>query len=480
MVGHEHFDELARGLATNRLSRRQILTGLGAGLLASFAEQFLPRQMREAVAAQTSPRCDSPEVADCIDDAADDLKSGIKRCHFSLLACLKGGGYGCVLSETGYLGCLDNAREDFIRKVQKVCARKGACQVGQLCCNGSCVDQDRNNCGACGRICPTGAVCKSGQFGLGKCVCPSGTSECGDTCCPTGRCCGSICCPNDQECCNGSCKDTKGDDPQNCGSCGNVCPSGKCELGVCQDPGCDQPCGQCETCEAVPDSVGGTIFACVPIPDAKPCGDACISCPEGQAPDANCECQPECQVTCNAPQVLNPDTCQCECPISCPEGQVPDANCECHECPSGLTYCGGECVDTLSDPNNCGSCGHVCPGNKICGSNGTWGGPGYCTCPDGRQVPCSEDSPLCCETYTHDDFGNTSGKSCCRADGSGFCCPQGQACAGMGTANPVCCTVGADHFCWTPDGTGGMCCPKCEGVYNRCNTPTGLGCLPCP
>ena len=30
------------------------------------------------------------------------------------------------------------------------------------------------------------------------------------------------------------------------------------------------------------------------------------------------------------------------------------------KCPPGQTNCGGRCVDTTKDPNNCGMCGIVC------------------------------------------------------------------------------------------------------------------------
>jgi hypothetical protein len=33
-------------------------------------------------------------------------------------------------------------------------------------------------------------------------------------------------------------------------------------------------------------------------------------------------------------------------------------------CDGGLTSCGGQCVDTKTDPNNCGGCGDVCSGGK--------------------------------------------------------------------------------------------------------------------
>jgi hypothetical protein len=32
-------------------------------------------------------------------------------------------------------------------------------------------------------------------------------------------------------------------------------------------------------------------------------------------------------------------------------------------CSGGRTSCGGQCVDTQKDPNNCGACGVVCAQN---------------------------------------------------------------------------------------------------------------------
>lgn len=48
-------------------------------------------------------------------------------------------------------------------------------------------------------------------------------------------------------------------------------------------------------------------------------------------------------------------------------------------CPSGKTACGGVCVDTSTDPNNCGGCGQVCTSPNTCGGGGT---PGVCGCTD--------------------------------------------------------------------------------------------------
>ena len=55
----------------------------------------------------------------------------------------------------------------------------------------------------------------------------------------------------------------------------------------------------------------------------------------------------------------------------------------CNPCSEGETQCGGECVDTFSDPNNCGSCGHQCSEGESCSE-------GYCSlfCDDNGLTPC--------------------------------------------------------------------------------------------
>jgi hypothetical protein len=46
----------------------------------------------------------------------------------------------------------------------------------------------------------------------------------------------------------------------------------------------------------------------------------------------------------------------------------------CGECAPGLTWCGGYCADLSSDQNNCGGCGNVCDPNwEVCSG-------GYCYC----------------------------------------------------------------------------------------------------
>ncbi len=172
------------------------------------------------------------------------------------------------------------------------------------------------------------------------------------------------------------------------------------------------------------------------------------------------------------------------------------------KCPPGLTDCGGKCVDTKKDPNNCGTCGTKCQ-SGLCVN-------GLC-CPVGA-VDCHNSccSFTCCNnvcTNTQSDVNNCGscghvcppGDSCvngtcvCKSGVvcNGVCCKPGQKCIG-GQCVTVCqnnvCTGGAcpfisngcdnNPFCYcykVPDGTGG-CGPSipCAGAQ-PCST-----CADCP
>jgi hypothetical protein len=128
------------------------------------------------------------------------------------------------------------------------------CDAGLTDCGGVCayLSTDRNNCGACGNVCPQGdAECHEGVCAVS---CFPGQSNCDGYCvniedndlhcgacynaCPAGtRCIGTTCevgCAPAELNCNGVCANTQYDQ-NHCGACGNVCEQpGVCVEGECR------------------------------------------------------------------------------------------------------------------------------------------------------------------------------------------------------------------------------------------------------
>jgi len=115
-----------------------------------------------------------------------------------------------------------------------------------------------------------------------------------------------------------------------------------------------------------------------------------------------CPASGQCIPACGTFEVLNPDTCVCECtPASvacgsgcCAPGQIccagvctaPCGTSGC--CPTGQTCCGTTCRNLSNDPTNCGFCGRICP-QPFTACQG-----GNCVCPP-AQV-CGFSASGCC------------------------------------------------------------------------------------
>ena len=108
-----------------------------------------------------------------------------------------------------------------------VCANSacgfGSCNQGYDDCNHKPADGcetmiavDANNCGVCGKICPSIAngtrACANGACGVG--ACSQGYADC------NGKA-------------GDGCEVNTDSDPANCGSCGVACPKGNCTAGAC-------------------------------------------------------------------------------------------------------------------------------------------------------------------------------------------------------------------------------------------------------
>jgi hypothetical protein len=86
------------------------------------------------------------------------------------------------------------------------------CEPNEICCSGQCVtlDDDHNNCGACGHQCIPPTVCSSSICCIHDVGSPCSASQpcCGIGICQNGACCapsGQGCNQNPANCCSGQC-----------------------------------------------------------------------------------------------------------------------------------------------------------------------------------------------------------------------------------------------------------------------------------
>jgi hypothetical protein len=128
-------------------------------------------------------------------------------------------------------------------------------------------------------------------------------------------------------------------------------------------------------------------------------------------------------------------------------------------CPPGLKLCQGKCVNTRTDPKNCGVCGTVCV-SGLC-VNGLCCPPGTITCNNSCCDGTCLNGTTCCPT------GQTCGTTCCPAGqvclNGTTCCPTKQACgttccpAGMICQNRQCVVPPCPSGCFNPCNQSGTC-----------------------
>jgi uncharacterized repeat protein (TIGR01451 family) len=303
--------------------------------------------------------------------------------------------------------CINPSSDDQYCGATGACGAGGAgspgaqCQAGEVCnagscsvscpgseinCGGRCVDSssDQHHCGAT-------AGCGANDAGSAGAQCPSGQV------CASGQC--SVSCPGNEINCNGACVDptannkycgaTAGCGTGDAGSAGTNCSTyGE----VCTPTGCQVTCS------------GGELN----------CAGICV---DPKTSLLYCAATPGCGVgglgsaghTCATGGFCNGFTCKC---------------------PGSETVCGaapGLCTDTGTDPQNCGTCGHACGAannaTAACGG-GTCGlvcNPGFLDC-DGKLTNG-------CEINGQTDANNcgTCGHQCPGACAGGTCIGVGDA-----------------------------------------------------
>jgi hypothetical protein len=277
----------------------------------------------------------------------------------------------------------------------------GQCSAGLSPCSGKCVDlqTDQENCGACGFSVPYGETCRNGQFSGSSGQNKNGSSPAPSVTTSTTAAGMQGSCPSGQISCSGTCRDIRNDNG-NCGSCGNICPSGQnCQNSRCVLPGTSAPVVSTSAPITITPELScsyGEIpcgSSCINVfSDKKNCGVCGRACGGGEA-CVNARCGPACTK-------------------------------------SGTSLCGDTCVDLDTDMNNCGSCGTECK-TFLPNAKGSLCANGKCIVSQCKTDydDCNEILSDGCEIYLRTDASNCG--SC------GTKCPSGQVCYNKKCSKPI-------------------------------------------
>lgn len=204
-------------------------------------------------------------------------------------------------------------------KLGEECTVGADCKKGLFCCNGSCVDPNSDvlNCGACSNACGHAHAAPHCSMGVCSLTCASGYGDCdGDP--KTG--------------CESDLKATAA----HCGSCDTTCMApntpGACRAGICVTGQCSTGFGDCN----------------------NNLGDGC---------EVNLKSDMDHCGRCDTP-----------CDVAHGSGACAAGKCLVTGCDAGFSNCNnlpkdGCEIDLVTDDQNCGACGNVCPaGHCVRGS----------------------------------------------------------------------------------------------------------------
>jgi hypothetical protein len=254
-----------------------------------------------------------------------------------------------------------------------------------------------------------------------------------------------------------------------CGNLGEVIDACAC--------GCNPEHTGCQTCADCTPGAGTTcqggvkywIDSCGNLgPVIETCACGCDAAGVGCA---NCTCTPDC-----SGKQCGPDGCGGTCGPGCRADQTCTAG-AC-VCPAGRTECASVCVNTQSDPQNCGGCGVACGPAEACVSGSCMGG----TIVGGS---CTDDSQCGANGYCLSGQQGFPGGYCLVLNCSDSNpCPAGNDCYTLFSDGTTACIKHCtqDSECRTQDGyicdSYNTCWPGCQGdddcpEFYTCDVGTG-------
>ncbi|HPA80587.1 MAG TPA: hypothetical protein PLS95_07205 [Thermoanaerobaculales bacterium] len=227
-------------------------------------------------------------------------------------------------------------------------------------------------------------------------------------------------------------------DPENCGSCGTLCPgsggcvcnAGKCMLscpaGMTACPG--GACGTCVNLATDPDNCGACGSVCISANGTPTCMNGlCFGC-DGMPGTADCDndCSNGFETNLNT-DPANCGSCGHACAVAhgtpaCSTGMCVIASCDSAWDDCDKSYANGCETDLANDPLHCGACNSQCAGAS-CGNKFISGLCPLSTCV-APFADCDGNPETCCEVDTSTDAGNCG--ECGHACGAGQSCGAGQ------------------------------------------------------
>jgi hypothetical protein len=398
----------------------------------------------------------------------------------------EGPGGICVDTDTDPLhcgGCGDDCDPDQANACidgECVCGNEPECSGGETCCRGEggnptrCADLDHDtlNCGECGRMCLLpinpclAVVCQNGEcveianedgsacaVGGEEGICCTSGGE--STCIVGAGCCTDSQCTATEACCEGQCIDVQ-DNNQNCGACGVVCefPQNPCRGVECVNGDCQE--------ENLPDGTDCEVFENSGVCCAGSCVVGADCCSDAQCGPGNSCCSGQCLNT-----STNFDRCG-SCTNVCPEGRATacvGGSCVCNSspaCAANEFCCPDGCFNLDTSFTHCGTCAFPCSTTRADNCS-----EGLCHCGSGSI--CEEDETCCngqcVDTDTDTDNCGTCGNACdpplnscndvvcLEGTCNNFADPDGTDCA-EGQGEGICCFDGSASVCLA----GAQCC----------------------